>query len=294
MKYFEPPFRDWLTLTEAVDFFNQRRVRPVSSSDILKFGYLDFVGVEHLPIYAVAKAQGLIEAIDYNAIGPGFRPLSTTEKALVFQPILPGSIFRLRPNTVESLVLLNCVNTADVPAPITSVVTYREALPDWHRFVSEHDGNEYWGAEFECSISPHVTIHSDDVRIDRPQLDDYIEALKASDLESDGPLAGPTPEGTPKSAGTDHLATKEELIEAFGCNPKMFDDVRKIKKLSEARKVTGRGTANSISSLYDPYLIAEYLPGSRYGNGITMATAISALEEFFPRRYAEIENYLNV
>ena len=90
---------------------------------------------------------------------------------------------------------------------------------------------------------------------------------------------------------TTHLATKEQIIDAFKCNPELFNDLHKIKKIQDARKVKGRGGRNPSPPLYDPLAFVTYLPTATYGKGIKEREAWAALERHFPERYAEVESY---
>jgi hypothetical protein len=98
--------------------------------------------------------------------------------------------------------------------------------------------------------------------------------------------------GNAATSGTTtlHLATKEELVEAFGCPKQMFENVHKIAWLKEARKVAGRGGKNSVAPKFDPLLFAESLPGSAYGSHLTTRSAWAKLERHFGDRYAEVSS----
>jgi hypothetical protein len=118
---------------------------------------------------------------------------------------------------------------------------------------------------------------------------DWIRELE-SPSQSDESETSRAPAGNAATSGTTtlHLATKEELVEAFGCPKQMFENVHKIAWLKEARKVAGRGGKNSVAPKFDPLLFAESLPGSAYGSHLTTKSAWAKLERHFGDRYAEV------
>jgi hypothetical protein len=121
--------------------------------------------------------------------------------------------------------------------------------------------------------------------IDTDWLRELEPASQPGESNSIQPQAGAATNGT---ATTQHLATKEELVEAFGCPMQMFENVHKITWLKEARKVAGRGGKNSVAPKFDPLLFAESLPGSAYGSHLTTKSAWAKLERHFGDRYAEV------
>jgi hypothetical protein len=119
---------------------------------------------------------------------------------------------------------------------------------------------------------------------------DWIRELEApsqpNESDSNQPQTGNA--ATNGTTTTQHLATKEELVEAFDCPEQMFENVHKIAWLKEARKVAGRGGKNSLAPKFDPLLFAESLPGSAYGSHLTTKSAWARLERHFSDRYAEV------
>ena len=87
---------------------------------------------------------------------------------------------------------------------------------------------------------------------------------------------------------TEYLATVQELIDAFECDPNLFENAHKFSWVKDARKVKGKGGKNSIQAKYDPHLFAENLPGKKHGKGISKKKAWAILETKFPERYDEV------
>lgn len=139
---------------------------------------------------------------------------------------------------------------------------------------------------------------------DRVRPIDFLNWCKANDIRTDwireleAPLhldereANRAPAGNAATSGTTtvHLATREQLVEAFGCPKEMFENVHKIAWLKEARKVTGRGGKNPLAPKYDPALFVENLPGSVYGKHLTRSSAWARFERHFGDRYAEVSS----
>lgn len=112
-------------------------------------------------------------------------------------------------------------------------------------------------------------------------------------LDSSNAYAEP-PAGAAEDGGVDftHLATREQLIAAFGSHTGMdaswFRNLKDTPKLLAARKVTGQGGRGHIAEpWFCPLEVMQWLGGSKCRKGRKLSThkAWELLEAHFPKVY---------
>lgn len=125
-------------------------------------------------------------------------------------------------------------------------------------------------------------------------------AWRARQQAAPEPSAAPVVAGSASGAELDYslLATREELIAAFGTFTKMdmtwFEKLERTHPLYAARKVAGQGgRGHIIEPRFCPYEVMQWLisPKRRKGNPLREATGWRMLKAHFPRVHAAHSEY---
>ncbi|MET3134501.1 hypothetical protein AAKU55_004801 [Oxalobacteraceae bacterium GrIS 1.11] len=216
---------DWLTLTEAAQLLSERLSRNKTIRDVLKAGYLDYIGTTPLNLFAVTRKAVALKICPDTGFGN-----------LWDWMVFPGETFRMSQKSIEELMLLNCINPDNGHFCLAMrTLSSKVAIDGWERQDSEGEDNYFWTKDFVCTTHPNTAIDISDVRVDGGDLDRFIEEIKA-ERERSNPASKPPKPATPVQSS-------------------WIESANKIARATESVKLFETIFADSLGSNFDFFVL---------------------------------------
>lgn len=178
---------DWISLSEAAALCSEALGRKKTEEDILKAGYLTLQGVDRLRIYTFPREPVLLAPSEESDTIREMLPdidkyiprLTKEERLAASDSLAAGQIFELNEEILESLMLLRHFHSIAGSVAIIRANSPTE-FQGWIREEpSEEDSNGYWSRIFAGTLTPPIEILWADLRVDRQELLEFIECVKA-------------------------------------------------------------------------------------------------------------------
>ncbi|WP_413456944.1 hypothetical protein [Herbaspirillum huttiense] len=259
---------DWINLSDAAALCSEALGRNKTEEDILKAGYLTLQGVERLRIYTFPREPVLLAPSEesdtiremFPDIDKYIPRLSKEERLAASGSLAAGQVFELNEEIFESLMLLRHFHSIAGNVAIIRARSPRE-FQGWIREEpSDEDSNAYWSKIFVGTLTPPIEILWADLRVDRQELLEFIECVKAGGSDDTVVLPNRAKSNKKKTPPISFLAALVKLISEIAraaeskgksfSTEEMPGTKAEFKKLADQRDAEFRSLSDSTFEDY--------------------------------------------